>query len=63
VPGPYSTAGVAFRCLDHVGFLSSVLSRLHHTAYALAIYASQDGLPHHHARLASGWRPPLAGQA
>ncbi len=30
MPGPYSTAGVAFRCLDHVGFLSAVLSRLDH---------------------------------
>jgi hypothetical protein len=33
------------------------LSRLHHTASTLAVYASQDGLLHHHARFASGCRP------
>ncbi len=33
---------------------TNVLSRLHHTASALAVYASQDELLHHHARLASG---------
>jgi len=27
---------------------------LNHTTFDLAVYASQDGLPHHHARLASG---------
>ena len=30
------------------------ISGLNHTARPLAVYASQDGLPHHHARLASG---------
>ena len=32
----------------------TVLSRLHHTAHTSAVYASQDGSLHHHARLASG---------
>jgi len=31
------------------------ISGLHHTAYVLAVYASQRGLPLHHARLATGW--------
>jgi len=31
------------------------ISGLHHTAYALAVYASQRGSPLHHARLATGW--------
>ena len=39
------------------------LSRLNHTASALTVYASQDGLPHHHARLASGCRPSSTGRA
>ena len=39
------------------------LSRLNHTASALAVYASQDGSPHHHARLASGCRPSSTGRA
>jgi hypothetical protein len=38
------------------------LSRLNHTALVLAIYASQDGSPHHHARLASGCRPSSTGR-
>jgi hypothetical protein len=29
----------------------------------LAVYASQPGLPLHHARLASGWRPTFPGRA
>jgi hypothetical protein len=33
------------------------LSRLNHTALVLAVYASQDGSPRHHARLASGRWP------
>ena len=39
------------------------LSRLNHTASALAVYASQHGLPHDHARLASGRRPGSTGRA
>ncbi len=37
------------------------LSRLNHTASVRAVYASQCGLPRHHARLASGCRPALPG--
>jgi hypothetical protein len=37
------------------------LSRLNRTAWTLAVYASQGGLPLHHARLASGCRPALPG--
>ena len=40
---------------------SKFVSRLNHTASVLAVYASQDRLPHHHARLASGCRPGSAG--
>jgi hypothetical protein len=40
----------------------SYLSRLNHAAHALAVYASQPGSPRHHARLASGWGPPLPGR-
>jgi hypothetical protein len=41
---------------------SSRLSRLITTAYTLAVYASQVGLPRFHARLASGGWPPLPGR-
>lgn len=34
---------------------SMKLSKLYHTAFTLAVYASQGGSPRHHARLASGW--------
>ena len=37
----------------------SSLSGLNNTAYTLAVYASQHGLPHSHARLASGCWPAL----
>ena len=40
-----------------------VLSRLNHTASALAVYASQAGSPRHHARLASGCWPNSSGRA
>ncbi len=36
---------------------TNLISGLNHTAYMLAVYASQPGLPHVHARLASGWWP------
>ena len=39
------------------------LSRLNHTASALAVYASQCRLPIHHARLASGRWPGATGRA
>ena len=42
--------------------VTSRLSRLHHAACMLAVYASQPGLPSVHARLASGWWPTLAGR-
>jgi len=32
----------------------TIISRLNHTARSLVVYASQGGLPHHHARLTSG---------
>jgi hypothetical protein len=35
------------------------LSGLNHAARALAVYASRPGSPRHHARLATGWWPPL----
>ena len=41
----------------------SAISGLDHTAYRLAVYASQPGLPLDHARLASGWWLALAGRA
>jgi len=37
----------------------TVISGLNHTARSLAVYASQGGLPHRHARLASGWLASL----
>jgi len=40
-----------------------VLSRLNHTASALAVYASQAGSPRRHARLASGCWPDSSGRA
>src|SRR5438477_7964472 len=36
-----------------------LISGLNHTACALAVYASQGGLLHRHARLASGWLASL----
>ena len=40
---------------------TSILSRLHHTASALAVYASQGRLLDRHARLASGCWPGFTG--
>src|SRR5437773_1361459 len=39
-----------------------VISGLNRTASALAVYASQGGLLHHHARLASGRWPSSTGR-
>jgi hypothetical protein len=42
-----------------------VLSGLSHTAFALAVYASQLSFPaglYSHAKLASGWWPTFAGR-
>jgi hypothetical protein len=61
--GHYDALGVAFRSVDDVGSAIGHLSRLNHTACSLAVYASRLGLLRsHHARLASRWRPTLAGQ-
>ena len=43
-------------CVHDEGSRRLVLSGLNHTTFDLAVYASQDGSPHHHARLASGCR-------
>ena len=61
--GHYDALSVAFRSVDDVGSAIGHLSRLNHTACSLAVYASRLGLLRsHHARLASRWRPTLAGQ-
>ena len=39
------------------------LSKLNSMAFGLAVYASQDGLPRHHARLASGRWSGATGRA
>jgi len=39
-----------------------LISGLNHTARSLAVYASQGGLLHRHARLASGWLANLSGR-
>ena len=39
------------------------LSTLNSMAFGLAVYASQGGLPHHHARLASGRWSGATGRA
>ena len=58
-----------WRCADAAPGVSTakapalVLSRLNHTASALAVYASQAGSPRHHARLASGCWPDSSGRA
>ena len=41
---------------------TSAISGLNRTALGLAVYASQGGLPLHHARLASGCWPSFAGR-
>jgi len=64
--GPLRSATAAPRCclpplLTTSTPTSSKISRLNHTARSLAVYASQGGLPHHRARLASGWLASLSG--
>ena len=39
------------------------ISELNSMAFGLAVYASQDGLPRHHARLASGRWSSATGRA
>src|SRR6516162_2635982 len=60
--GHYRALDVAFRQTNGVGSRDTVISRLNHTARSLAVYASQGGSPHHHARLASGWLASLSGR-
>jgi hypothetical protein len=52
------TATAAWPLGENKGSHDLGLSTLNSMAFGLAVYASQGGLPHHHARLASG-----AGQA
>ena len=60
---PLLRFGVAFRSVYSVGSRDKHLSGLHHTAHPLAVYASQDGSPRHHARLASGCLASFTGRA
>ncbi len=39
-----------------------LISGFNHTAHSLTVYASQSGLLHRHARLASGWLANLSGR-
>ena len=47
-------------CVQDEGSPRLVISGLNHTTFDLAVYASQGGSPHHHARLASGCWPGFA---
>jgi hypothetical protein len=58
IDGPENAA---FRCRHSVGSAISGLSRLHHAAYALPVYASQPGAPPVHATLGTGGGLTLAG--
>jgi len=64
--GPLRSATAALRCClppfgrRRLPRLPNI-SRLDHTARTSAVYASQGGLPHRHARLASGGWPTLPG--
>ena len=66
---PVGPTHQAMQCVGAAPDLSTtkapafVLSRLNHTASALAVYASQAGLPRRHARLASGCWPDSPGRA
>jgi len=68
-PTPAGPTHQAMQCVGAAPDLSTtkapacVLSRLNHTASALAVYASQAGSPRHHARLASGCWPDSSGRA
>ena len=48
------TASAPSGSVQDEGSKRVVFSGLNHTTFDLAVYASQDGSPHHHARLASG---------
>jgi hypothetical protein len=68
-PTPAGPTHQAMQCAGAAPAVSTtkaptfVLSRLNHTASALAVYASQAGSPRHHARLASGCWPHSSGRA
>src|SRR5262249_46910898 len=62
--GPRRSATATLRCCLPPFRTTSTptitsISRLNHTARPLTVYASQGGLPHRHARLASGWLASL----
>ena len=52
---------MVFRWINGVDS-ATMLSRLHHAACTLSVYASQPGSPPDHATLDSGWWPALTGQ-
>jgi hypothetical protein len=62
---PRSATAALWCCLPPIGRRrlprQMPISGLNHTARTLAVYASQDGLLHRHARLASGGWPTLPG--
>ena len=60
-PGHFRTGDVVFRWINGVDS-ATMLSRLHHAACTLSVYASQPGSPPDHATLDSGWWPTLTGQ-
>ena len=60
-PGHFRTGDVVFRWINGVDS-ATMLSRLHHAACTLSVYASQPGSPPDHATLDSGWWPTLSGQ-
>ncbi len=57
-------SGAAFPIRYEVGPQEGdLLSELHDAACVLPVYASQPGLPPHHATLGSGWSLAFAGRA
>src|SRR6266536_278968 len=62
-PGYLRRLGAAFRASATASASTTApISGLNHAACELAVYASQRGSRHNHARLASGWRPTFAGR-
>jgi hypothetical protein len=62
--GPLRSATATLSVLSSAKWTTSTptipkISGLNHTARPFAVYASQGGLPHRHARLASGWLASL----
>ena len=58
---PYAATDAAFRVRYRVGSCVECFRGSITRPNMLAVYASQRGLPHRHARLASGCRPTLPG--